>query len=67
MVESKPVTDYDFLNQSAYFSYHTWSYSSSSRFYGIIDEARIYNRALSDNEITALYNDSGNNNGGGSW
>jgi hypothetical protein len=69
MVESKPVTDYDFLNQPAYFSYHTWSHNSSSRFYGIIDDARIYNRALSDHEITALYNGSGDHNGGGggSW
>ena len=40
---------------------HWWynGTSTSTRFYGQVDEVRIYNRALSDVEIQALYYESG--------
>jgi hypothetical protein len=56
-IDSKSVDDYTFLNQPAYFSCHKWGSSNSSRFYGIIDEARIYDRELTAAEIQALYSE----------
>ena len=36
---------------------HWWSSNNFTRlFNGLIDEVRIYNRALSDSEILSLYN-----------
>ena len=32
------------------------SYGSSERFNGYLDDVRIYNRALSSNEISEIYN-----------
>ena len=47
-----------FNNLNHYVSYHSWLNGSagSSRFNGLIDDLRIYNRALNKNEIQALYN-----------
>lgn len=36
---------------------HWWNSGTVTRFTGIIDEARVYNRALSEDEILALQND----------
>jgi hypothetical protein len=59
LVDNLETNDDGFPDQPAYFSYHRWyeGTAGSSRFYGLMDEARIYNRALSDREIRALYNE----------
>ncbi len=47
------------FNQTNYLligSHEWWNYSKSTRFNGFIDDLRIYNRILNENEIKALYN-----------
>lgn len=40
-------------------SYDKWNGGTHSRFYGLIDDIRIYSRALSYSEIQALYHERG--------
>jgi hypothetical protein len=48
----------DFSGLKHYIAFHNWYSGSggSSRFNGLVDDLRIYNRALSENEIKKLYN-----------
>ncbi len=65
--DSKSISNFYFTNQPAYFSYHQWynGSSGSSRFYGVLDEVRLYNRAISNTESQALFNNEFNDVSGG--
>ncbi|MDI6794105.1 MAG: DPP IV N-terminal domain-containing protein, partial [bacterium] len=46
-----------YTDESLLIGYENWSSDSSRYFNGVIDEVRIYNRALSEPEIQELYNE----------
>ncbi len=57
LIESVSSTFVNFQDSPQYLSYNQWynGGAGSSRFAGLIDETRIYNRALTEAEVLELY------------